>query len=250
MPNWVKNIVKVSNKIMKDIEEKYFENGKFSFNKIIPMPKTLILPEGTITHEAIAYALLKMNQKDKNKLMSECCLIENNYYGNLWLKISKYTDGYTLDQLEKKHAEYKLGSECEELGINTLEELGNTYINNIKNYKSTTWYDWSIANWGTKWDSCRFEHDDVTLIFETAWSCPEPLLEELSRKYPNECIEVMYADEDLGSNCGSFTLEDGNIIADSLGYVDFANEVWDYSISSKEYAAQDNFHDIVDDMTD
>ena len=41
MPNWVKTIVKTKPDVLEDIANKYFENNKFSFNKVIPMPKDL-----------------------------------------------------------------------------------------------------------------------------------------------------------------------------------------------------------------
>jgi len=210
MPNYVKNIVSVSNKTMRDIEKKYFTKGEdgvfaFDFDKLIPMPKSLHLTEGSITNDAIAYALSKMNITEKNKLMAKFSLMYESYYGNYWNKITRYTEKYTINDLEELNKKFEPNSECKLLGIRTLEELGNTYISNIENYGCCTWYDWSIENWGTKWDACRFEHDDTTMIFETAWSCPEPILKELSRRYPDYEIEIKYADEDIGSNCGRFS---------------------------------------------
>ena len=48
------------------------------------------------------------------------------------------------------------------------------------------WRDWRIANWGTKWEPTDLEVDlddegDLTLSFETAWSPPAQVLEELSK---------------------------------------------------------------------
>ena len=42
MPNYVKNIVTVSEETMNKIKEKYFKMGILSFEKIIPMPKDYI----------------------------------------------------------------------------------------------------------------------------------------------------------------------------------------------------------------
>lgn len=72
---------------------------------------------------------------------------------------------------------------------------------------------WSYANWGTKWNGYDFSEVEPTLIrFSTAWSCPTPVLVELSKKFPDDEISVQYADEDIGSNCGYFTLKDGEMI--------------------------------------
>lgn len=47
----------------------------------------------------------------------------------------------------------------------------------IKKYGYSGWYDWNVANWGTKWDLCDITvsqpYDDTVLLhFDTAWSPP------------------------------------------------------------------------------
>lgn len=42
-------------------------------------------------------------------------------------------------------------------------------------YGFDNWYDWRVANWGTKWDLCEVmveQHDanNITLTFDTAWA--------------------------------------------------------------------------------
>jgi len=63
------------------------------------------------------------------------------------------------------------------------------------------------------------------LEFETAWSTPEPVIIELSDMYPDITFIVEYADEDIGSNCGRYTLKGGQgeyVKYDGIG----ACEVW------------------------
>lgn len=46
---------------------------------------------------------------------------------------------------------------------------------NIQRYGVANWYDWRIANWGTKWDiEAEIEEGDgyITLSFDSAWSPP------------------------------------------------------------------------------
>jgi hypothetical protein len=47
--------------------------------------------------------------------------------------------------------------------------------------------DWSIENWGTKWNAYSFtligEHP-LEFRFDTAWSFPEPVFKELARTFP------------------------------------------------------------------
>ena len=75
-------------------------------------------------------------------------------------------------------------------------------------YGENNWYDWSIANRGTKWGAYGYEkgvdysENGNSLRFLTAWSAPHPVIEKLAQMYPTVKIEHEWADEDIGSNCG------------------------------------------------
>lgn len=76
------------------------------------------------------------------------------------------------------------------------------------------WYEWCPKNWGTKWNaydhSVEPQPDDLCEVrFDTAWAHPYPVIEALSAKFPDEIIEVKYADEDFGSNCGRYKIKGG-----------------------------------------
>lgn len=77
---------------------------------------------------------------------------------------------------------------------------------------------WARDKWGTKWNACESSHDIEagTAKFETAWACPKPVLAELSKRFPEDEIAVIYADEDIGSNCGTFTLKAGETVASDI----------------------------------
>jgi hypothetical protein len=80
-------------------------------------------------------------------------------------------------------------------------------------YGADNWYDWQIANWGTKWDCySHSEFEESQITFDTAWSTPMRALGILSRMFDDLTIEVKYADEDFGSNVGTYTLQGGDII--------------------------------------
>ena len=89
-----------------------------------------------------------------------------------------------------------------------LEETGYIY-----------WYDWAIANWGTKWNAYGSPDDrdtDDTIYFETAWSGVPIILKALSEKYPNVKFIYAWADEDTGCNVGTATAENGNVEINTL----------------------------------
>ena len=57
---------------------------------------------------------------------------------------------------------------------------------NVKKFGYKNWYDWQVANWGTKWDICEATVVEVkddgyaaTLSFDTAWSPPIGAYEKL-----------------------------------------------------------------------
>lgn len=83
------------------------------------------------------------------------------------------------------------------------------------------WYEWSIQNWGTKWNAYSDEvlEEDRIVKFDTAWSHPYPVIEALSKKHPDHVIEVAYADEDLGFNLGVYRALNG--------------EYWEYDIPAE-----------------
>ena len=75
--------------------------------------------------------------------------------------------------------------------------------------------DFARDVWGTKWNAYGqvIDLDAGELSFDTAWSCPLPVLKELSRRHPDADITVRYADEDLGSNCGTVRLKAGETVS-------------------------------------
>ena len=66
-------------------------------------------------------------------------------------------------------------------------------------YGENNWYDWSIANWGTKWNSYGYddhapqEFDGSTITFQTAWSFAHPIIAALAGKYPDLDFAVKWA---------------------------------------------------------
>lgn len=84
-------------------------------------------------------------------------------------------------------------------------------------YGKNNWYDWSVANWGTKWNAYGFEPDtdhskEKEIRFLTAWSAPHPILEKLAKLFPDVKLEHEWADEDIGMNCGRCVYYDGERI--------------------------------------
>lgn len=86
----------------------------------------------------------------------------------------------------------------------------------IDNFNKTGYLhsmDFATEEWGTKWNACDSTFDVAAgrAQFDTAWSCPIPVFIKLSALAPEETINVVYADEDTGYNCGTMVLKNGEI---------------------------------------
>ena len=241
MPNWVTNKVKFKNRGEEIINKIISTNKQIDFNMIIPRPETLDIPSGSSDRYAMQYALLKMNMPKLKETIEKLKTTSTSFYGNYFAKIYS-NKKYTLEELEKVAKEFKEQLENDkqdssdevnykELGINSLEDLGNVYINNILQYGADSWYDWCCKNWGTKWNATStYIVDDTEIEFDTAWDCPVNIFKELSRQFSGVEIVVEFADEDVGSNCGIITFLNGEIeeYIDMNGDTDFALEVLGY----------------------
>jgi hypothetical protein len=169
----------------------------FDFDKIIPRPKELDITSQFIT-----------NDPDKVRSILE-----------------KKRKDYNWDMTDEKFEEK----------VERETDLAKVYKSNIEKYGFRTWYDWSIANWGTKWNCYDvFLLDDNSIEFDTAWSTPQPIIEALSKKFPDIVISVDYADEDIGSNCGQYSYENGELTEEWQPYGEaatrFALEVKGYDV--------------------
>ena len=71
-----------------------------------------------------------------------------------------------------------------------------------KEYGHDNWYDWTNANWGTKWevDCSDVNIDDfggVTYNFDTAWGPPEPIYDALKELFPKLEISWFYREDGM-----------------------------------------------------
>ena len=102
-------------------------------------------------------------------------------------------------------------------------------------YGKNNWYEWSVSNWGTKWNAYDFPETPhkigEPLCFLTAWTPPHSILEKLSQMYPDIEITHEWADENIGHNCGRRCYLGGNCIEEwkpdfEKEAMTFAREVW------------------------
>lgn len=78
-------------------------------------------------------------------------------------------------------------------------------------YGADNWYDWHIANWGTKWntyDNCI--NDDNSVSFQTAWSLPDPIFARMAELYPSMTFNIECVEEG-GFFAGTILISEGKV---------------------------------------
>ena len=117
---------------------------------------------------------------------------------------------------------------------------------NLKRHGYTDWYEAQNSVWGTKWNACDsvVDEETETITFDTAWSCPFEVLEELS-KVVN--ITVSFADEDLGNNYGIIEFNNGipkDLLDGNNHNIGEAMALRGYSIEGiDDYFSEENYSD-------
>jgi len=185
MPNWVTNKVAAATHV---IEAMVNEEGKIDFNLMAPFPG----PRGADWNGIYGDAETAANAVLNTSLSSHPLIASLESANRRDVNIEKMTD-------------------------TSFQQ----FIGMLENYRACGYLhgmDWAREKWGTKWNACEPEHDEKAGIakFDTAWSCPEGVLTELSKRFPEDAIIVTFADGDIGSNCGSFILKAGNIISSDI----------------------------------
>lgn len=215
MPNYVKCKLVICTDCYDDTEKirnliKGDNGSAFDFNKIIEMPKSLMIEESSKSMDAARFV---------NLVSEKCANIE-------------------LSDDDKKFIEQTKEQYCADADkAKEFIELGLQVNNNIKEYGYPSWYRWSIDNWGTKWNACEpFWTCENILEFQTAWSFPMPVIKRLAQmiaeQLPDTPFEFFYADEDAGSNTGYGRFYEGEIEEETYPEIgsddayDTYNECW------------------------
>lgn len=119
------------------------------------------------------------------------------------------------------------------------KELAKAYEINTKKYGAKDWYEWRWKFWDTKWDACDVyiddeSEDEVTYVFDTAWSFPTIIAIALTDKFPT--LEFDWsATEESGEYDFGAELKNGKVI----GYREFQRNDDDDEIQVTELPVSD-----------
>ena len=215
MPNWVSNVVKCSNRqALSRLRD---------FNLIVPEhPAIALLPGLAAQHAAQLFQ-----------------------QGKSWQAVA--ADAAFLAHLarEQKDAPAKCRL--------TPERAARRYLLYCKEHGFVDWYDWRCAHWGSKWNVYHYRHQGGEVWFETALMHPWPVLEALSRQFPDDVFVVSYADEDIGSNAGAYDMKGGKLLAGGE-FEDGSREAYEMAFShwggSEDYVLRDDGYHYIDDDED
>jgi hypothetical protein len=97
------------------------------------------------------------------------------------------------------------------------------------------WYQWSVQNWGTKWNSYWFawlSPEPITFSFCTAWSFPHPIFAKLAELHPELTFDCSYVDE-MGNFDGRSVYCNGTFDEGASWYREPAGDGTDEDIESK-----------------
>lgn len=208
MPNYIMNkIAVVDTNTLGQIKELSKDGAlNIDFNDFVPRPKSLDIESGSITDQAIIYYL-------SNRLKTPFADVEGrikqviNRSEMLELMFGDH-DEDTYNRLKERDMDADFKQD--------LYDQGKIYVSNFDTYGHATWYDWSIENWGTKWNAGDASQgaDEKSIYFTTAWSPSLPVTHAMSLAYPDIEFTHSWADEDRGSNTGSITIKNGRVIGE------------------------------------
>jgi hypothetical protein len=135
------------------------------------------------------------------------------------------------EEIDKQWADWKAAKEVgnvssfdsdKPFGLGITKERSDSYK---AKYGTDNWYDWAIANWGSKWgvydegewNITEVEDDGLTsagINYQTAWSPVTNAWERISKNYPTLEFFHEFADEG-GGFVGNQLIQNGNIIEDN-----------------------------------
>lgn len=140
--------------------------------------------------------------------------------GLLILGRTEISDAYGWPEPAQKRLERYLSYPwVKETGVRDLESLkrlllarspdclekAQRAVEAYDTYGYSSWYSWSVANWGTKWNSYGFEiihdgDDGLEFRFNTAWSSPEPIFAALADRPETKDLTINILAFDEGWN--------------------------------------------------
>ncbi|MGN1341212.1 MAG: hypothetical protein ACI4WS_13040 [Oscillospiraceae bacterium] len=174
-------------------------NPLLDFDKIIPMPKEIDIPPEYNRIENLSNYLSAVNPMNEETVEGIAKLPVNEYKELIAALKSYYSDFRQISISGDSHIVEKESA-----------ERGQRVAHNILNYGAPIKYEWCLQNWYIGSNSISAEpFENNTLVFKTALTRPEAIIDRLSSLFPSLSFEHRWADEDFGYNVGTATYKNG-----------------------------------------
>jgi len=221
MPNHVQNILYVGAETNERVHEIFEairgeseddEPCLIDFEKIVPMPSCLKIGNAPCVDESIPLTATK------EEIMTAT------------IKKAATYDWKSKWEVQDDEQFMKLLADR----VDRDYEARQIYAKNVAETRFQSWYDWSYANWGTKWSAYeQTEGDNNSIRFWTANGPAIPVIKALSKMFPDAKFKLEYSDQDIGNQLGSVTFKDGCVV-EEVNYpyghaaINFACDLWGY----------------------
>ena len=193
MPSYIYNTVKFK-KEDREKFTKYMKGNNFDFNKIIPMPKEFSKMGGD--HGEVEEIAKEWKEFTKNVNEINASNVDKyikKFRNEVRNNPEKYPESAKSVNLKTKKNEWG------EISVPNFQYQMYRIAGEVK-YGFSSWYDWCIENWGTKWNAKKTDLDEY-LSFKTAWSIPLPIFRKIAELNPDTWFQVGYSD-DFDENSG------------------------------------------------
>lgn len=240
MPNWVYNQIELQNREDTEKIAKYIrsKDQDFDFNNVIKMPEILVETSAdSMAIPAMAYCVMgdrETENLEQWRKQLDLFLDENipnvaiqflddeekNITGHI---INKVEPIITTGDIKELIYEHKTLMELKnDINISAVRPLDPDKIKaqGIATWKAvlTTgfidWYNWSVANWDTKWNAVDSEISitNCTVTWRTAWNPSESVIKQLAKDIPVNMYYTWF-EEPRSTWAGSAVFHDGECIA-------------------------------------
>lgn len=213
MPNHITNILTFEGNseqvhaILDQIKNEERGIGSIDFNKIIPMPESLNIEAGSRTDDALFVCMTALNPAVPDMGIPK---LSSEEYQKLEIVVSQSKGAQFM-----KPDVQRISRIRKYTSLSDAIATGQVVISNLLQYGYGDWYDWCSRNWGTKWNAygMHVNQESQSIRFLTAWDMPAPVMDKLSRMFPEIKMDLQWADEDVGYNVGHVVLLAGKAIA-------------------------------------
>lgn len=205
MPNDCKNELQVSGPgVQQLLEAIRGDNAVIDFQLIVPMPQIL---QGTVCGNSTTYGRIALGRATSQEVER------------------------TLRRPWVVKAGVRTAEDLKTFLVTSFPDCIAAAKNSIAAEEETgypDWYEWSLANWGTKWNAYQTflverQDEQATIGFCTAWSPPLPVIDELGHQWPTLSFVLDYEDIHAGfSGTLRLTCRKGEWVEYELEPLDFS----------------------------